>query len=35
MHLYQHDAGFKQKPWYVLSCLWNGAYKITLAANRK
>ena len=20
---------------YVLSCLWDGAYKITLAANRK
>ena len=25
----------QQRPWYVLSCLWNGAYKITLAANRK
>ena len=24
-----------QKPWYVLSCLWGGAYKRTLAANRK
>ena len=23
-----------QRPWYVLSCLWNGAYKRTLAANR-
>ena len=22
-------------PWYVLSCLWDDAYKITLAANRK
>ena len=22
-------------PWYVLSCLWDGAYKITLAVNRK
>ena len=21
--------------WYVLSCLWDGAYKRTLAANRK
>ena len=21
--------------WYVLSCLWDGAYKITLAVNRK
>ena len=25
----------KQRPWYVLSCLWDGAYKITLAVNRK
>ena len=25
----------KQRPWYVLSCLWDGAYKRTLAANRK
>ena len=22
-------------PWYVLSCLWDGAYKRTLAANQK
>ena len=22
-------------PWYVLSCLWDGAYKIILAVNRK
>ena len=21
--------------WYVLSCLWDDAYKITLAANQK
>ena len=21
--------------WYVLSCLWDGTYKITLAVNRK
>ena len=21
--------------WYVLSCLWDGAYKRTLAVNRK
>ena len=21
--------------WYVLSCMWDGAYKRTLAANRK
>ena len=25
----------QQRPWYVLSCLWDGAYKRTLAANRK
>ena len=25
----------KKRPWYVLSCLWDGAYKRTLAANRK
>ena len=25
----------KQRPRYVLSCLWDGAYKRTLAANRK
>ena len=24
-----------QRPWYVLSCLWDGAYKITLAVNLK
>ena len=24
-----------QMPWYVLSCLWDGAYKRTLAANRQ
>ena len=24
-----------QRLWYVLSCLWDGAYKRTLAANRK
>ena len=23
-----------QRPWYVLSCLWDDAYKRTLAANR-
>ena len=22
-----------QRPWYVLSCLWDGAYKITLAVD--
>ena len=25
----------QQRPCYVLSCLWDGAYKRTLAANRK
>ena len=25
----------KQRPWYVLSCLWDGAYKRSLAVNRK
>ena len=25
----------QQRPWYVLSCLWDGAYKRTLAAIRK
>ena len=25
----------QQWPWYVLSCLWDGAYKRTLAVNRK
>ena len=24
-----------QMPWYVLSCMLDGAYKRTLAANRK
>ena len=24
-----------QRPWYVLACLWDGAYKRTLAVNRK
>ena len=24
-----------QRPWYVLSCLWDSAYKRTLAANWK
>ena len=23
------------EPWYVLACLWDDAYKRTLAANRK
>ena len=25
----------RQMSWYVLSCLWDGAYKRTLAVNRK
>ena len=25
----------QQRLWYVLSCLWDGAYKRTIAANRK
>ena len=25
----------KPRPWYVLSCLWDDAYKRTHAANRK
>ena len=25
----------QQRPWYVLSCLWDGAYKGTLDVNRK
>ena len=25
----------KKRPWYVLSCLWNDAYKRTFAANQK
>ena len=25
----------QQRPWYVMSCLYDGAYKITLTANRK
>ena len=28
------DFGF-QRPWYVLSCLWGGAYKRTLDAKWK
>ena len=24
----------QQRPWYVVSCLWDGAYKRTLAANQ-
>ena len=24
-----------QRPWYVLSCMWDGAYKRTLAVSRR
>ena len=27
-------ALFWKRPWFVLSCLWDGAYKRTLAVNR-
>ena len=26
---------FNKRTWYLLSCLWDGAYKRTLAANRR
>ena len=29
-----HDW-YKQRPWYVLLCLWDDTYKRTLAANQK
>ena len=25
----------QERPWYVLSCMWDDAYKRILAANRK
>ena len=25
----------QQRPWYVLTCMWDDAYKRTLAVNRK
>ena len=25
----------QQRPWYVLSCLWDGAYKRIIVVNRK
>ena len=28
-------TGVTKAVWYVLSCLWDGAYKRTLAVNRK
>ena len=47
IHSFVHSFGYhccyvtsaprlvQQRPWYVLSSLWDGAYKRTLAANRK
>ena len=29
------SLSYFSRPWYELSCLWDGAYKRTLAANRK
>ena len=31
------DPTYKQRPWYVLSCLWDGAYKrnLTSKSNEK
>ena len=30
-----HTSVYTTELWYVLSCLWDGAYKISLAANQK
>ena len=30
-----HDNISRSSQWYVLPCIWNDAYKRTLAANRK
>ena len=35
IELFLVPASAQQRPWYVLSCLWHDAYKISLAANRK
>ena len=35
IELFLIQAKAPQKPWYVLSSLWDDAYKRTLAANRK
>ena len=32
---YYYTQLVEQRLWYVLSCLWDGAYKRTLAANQK
>ena len=33
--LFLVPASAPQKPWYVISCLWDGAYNRPLAANQK
>ena len=33
--LFLVPASAPQRLWYVLSCLWDGSYKRTLAVNRK
>ena len=35
IELFLVPASAPRRPWYVLSCLWDGACKRTLAANRK
>ena len=35
IELFLVPASAPQRPWYVHSCLWDGAYKRTLAVNRK
>ena len=32
---YKKKQNTNLRPWYMLYCLWNGKYKIYLAANRK
>ena len=34
IELFLVPASAPQLVWYVLSCLWDGAYKRTLAVNR-
>ena len=34
IELFLIPASAPQRLWYVLSCLWDGAYKRTLAVNR-
>ena len=33
--LFLTQASAPQRPWYVLTCLWDDAYKRTLAVNQK